>query len=831
MGDDRKKVIAKVVNTEVDVSTAVRDIRGIEDLVKDSVETTWSENLVNQIKVWLTPYPHAKDIAEWDNFLLERYQPLYTYTQNECKDCFQGPCDLIDRKGACGITLDIFQAKLSLQSACKGLAMHLSTCKELLEHCLKEYGEDKEIKWGNNTVYGLMNVNILISDSPRTLKDVRNALTYAEGQLSELLTSANVGYENSIIDLESKALHAGSVLLFVMDLSEWLKYNFFDFIWAPDKDLADIPAFPPPTTEVGLGAVDRSKPVLVFIGNDFIPAWMAAKYIKDNGLEDKIEVTGIGSVGHDLVRFHDQAKILISPTRANKVLRLGMGDVIVVSDTCTKADILEEALKTDSKVIVTSFSQTYGLEDRAPDPVDNILSDLEKETSVVMISDTKKAGEVAVRLVQKIKGTRKDSYLLTEEEIKKYAAKCTDCDACFRACPASLISCETLKAARDGDFSKLADIHDKSSYCGMCEQACPENIPLMDMFLAANPEAIKEDNYKMRAGRGPITNLEVRDIAITMFSMPSAVAIIGCGNYPGAGSEVAQMAKEFVQSNYSVAVAGCIAQDVARYKDEKTGKTLFETYPGLYNPRCLTNCGGCSAQSLVASAPFYKLGYLAFRNPYKSTLAQEADFIFRFATIVVLWGPATDLSYTVAAAHVRAGIPVIVGPNGMKFKRYLLGNKYDRSKWWMIHGNTGEKRETEPTPEHMLIPVENIDEAIALVPKLSFTFQEMENSRQNKFDLYFNAWKKRFGQWPDDWHIFVRKQSELPLTKKAKILRILEEEYGWEIDKKKGVIVKARHRNGRLMELGEFVESYGFKSGQYMTGLRRLVYKPRKDRQ
>ena len=106
MGDDQKKVIAKVINTEVDASKAVRDIRGIEDLVKNSIETSWSENMVNQMKVWLTPFPHASDIMEWDKILLDRFPPLYTVTVKECQDCFQGPCDLEKGKGACGINLE-----------------------------------------------------------------------------------------------------------------------------------------------------------------------------------------------------------------------------------------------------------------------------------------------------------------------------------------------------------------------------------------------------------------------------------------------------------------------------------------------------------------------------------------------------------------------------------------------------------------------------------------------------------------------------------------------------------------------------------------------------
>ncbi|MFH2013240.1 MAG: hypothetical protein ABIJ37_11185 [Pseudomonadota bacterium] len=832
MANDKKKLFGRVGTTDIDLTKATRDIRGIENVVKTAIEDNWSENLVNQMKVWVTPYPHAIDIEEMDRILLDKYPPLYTNTIKECFDCLQGPCDLEKVKGICGLTLEPFQAKLSLQSAAKGLAMHISTCKDLLDHCIKEFGEDKEIKFGKNIAYGMMNVEVMLGFSPKTLREVKDVLAYAEGQLSELLTAANAGRENDVVDLEAKVFHAGSVLLMVMDLTEWLKYNFFDFLWAADKELMDVPNFPEPTTEVGLGTVDTSKPVLVFMGNDFLPAWMAVKYMKDNGLEDKIEFTGIGAVAHDMVRFYDKAKILTSPTRANKALRLGMGDVIVLSDMCCKVDVLEEAIKTDTRVIVTSFTSTFGLPERSEDSVDDIVNDLEKGTPAVLVLDVKKAGEVAVKLVQKMQGKRKgkDSHHLTTDEIKKYASKCTDCDACFRACPGNVINGETLKAAKEGDFSKLADCHEKSTYCGKCEQACSEGIPLMDMFLSANPETIKEDNFKMRAGRGPFSNLEVRDIAITMFTLPCIINITGCCNYPGAESEVARMAKEFVQLNYSVNVAGCIAQDIARWKDERTGKSLYETYPGLYNPRALANCGGCSAQSHVVTSPLYKLGYIGFRNPFKATLAQANDFLIRFPTVTILWGPANDLAYAVASAHARAGIRVIVGPNGSKFKKYLLGNKYDRSKHMWIHGNTGEKRETEPVDEHILMPVETVDEAIALVPKFSFGVQEVENSKANKFDLYLTAYKKKFGEWPDDWHLYIRKDTEIPITKKAKILRLLEEEHGWEIDRKKGRVVKAKHRNGQMMDPGEFIEAYGFRPGQYFTGLRRLVYKTRQDK-
>jgi hypothetical protein len=76
----------------------------------------------------------------------------------------------------------------------------------------------------------------------------------------------------------------------------------------------------------------------------------------------------------------------------------------------------------------------------------------------------------------------------------------------------------------------------------------------------------------------------------------------------------------------------------------------------------------------------------------------------------------------------------------------------------------------------------------------------------------------------------VKRDVELPITKKAKLLRLLEEEHGFEIDKKRGRITKFKHRDGRMLDPGEIVEEYGMRVGLYTTFLPRLVYKIRADR-
>ncbi len=829
MGKEEKK-IAKVGETEVDISTTVRDIRGVEDLVKDCIETTWAENLLNQIKVWLTPYAHATDLAEWDRFLLERYSPLYTNIEKTCTACYLGPCDLDKLKGICGLGLEAYQAKLALLASCRGLAIHLSTGRDFLNYCLREYGEDAELEWGKNVAYGMMNVNALVGFTPTNLGEANKVLTYIEDQLTELLASASGGGEGNVVDLGSKALHGGTLLLATMDITEFLKHAFFDFCWSADKALSELPSWPEANIQTGMGVADTDKPVIVFLGFDFLPAWHVVNLLKENGMEDKIEICGIGSVGHDLARFYDKAKILTTPVKTSRVLRAGIADVLVISDTCCTTNVLEEAARTDTKVIATSFKQNMGLVDRAPDSVDDIANEMLGGLDAVLVTTPEKAAGVAFKIVEKIKAKRKANYLLSEEDIKSEAGKCDGCDACFRACPNSLDIGGALRAAAGGDLTKVCELYSQSIYCGRCEEACPQNISIIDLILGSAEKAMKEDKSLMRAGRGTFSNLEVRDWAITVFSAPVTIGIIGCGGTKGSEMDVAYMANEFVSNNYVVSVGGCVASEIARYRDEKTGESMYERYPALQNPRCLVNTGGCLAQSHVVNTTFYKVGYMGFRCPYRATFSMQSDFTLRFSSALIIWGAASELLYNLALGHARVGTPVIVGPDGFKFKMYLMGNKYDRSKWWALHGNTGEKREVDPVPEHMIMPVETVEEALALVPKMGFVFQEMEVARQNKFDLFLNYHKKKFGVMPDDWHMYIRKEIEIPTTKKAKLLRLLAEEHGWEIDKKKGKIVKAKHRDGRLLPIETFLEEYGFRAGQYLTLLPRLVYKPRKDR-
>jgi CO dehydrogenase/acetyl-CoA synthase alpha subunit len=186
-----------------------------------------------------------------------------------------------------------------------------------------------------------------------------------------------------------------------------------------------------------------------------------------------------------------------------------------------------------------------------------------------------------------------------------------------------------------------------------------------------------------------------------------------------------------------------------------------------------------------------------------------------------MWNADTDDWYTVAAGLVRAGFPVILGPSGFKFKRYLMANKYDRDKWWMYDGVSGEKKEVDPGPVHMIVPVETKEEAVAMAMRLFARPLALRDPRLSSLDNYLDAFERFFGEYPDDWHLYVRSEQEIHMFKRVKMLRILEKEQGWEIE---GARVKrARHRDGTLMDMSEYTDTYGVQQGRYSTLISRLI--------
>jgi acetyl-CoA decarbonylase/synthase complex subunit alpha len=806
--------------TKVDLRKVVKDIRGIEEMLREVFEGDWSENRYNQFLPQLVPFARAEDLFEWDQIILERHPFLYSSSQSRCELCHLGPCDLKEAKGVCGLDGSTFLAKSALLRISRGCINQMSISRNLLDCAKRLFGSHKRVTMGRNLTMAdfAPSIATLTGLYVKSLEDLDRALIYGESQLVEILTAVSGGTD-SRLSLEAKILHLGSLLCLAMDVSEIVKISCFQFMTAGNKKMEELTDFPPPVLEGGLGSIDQSKPVITFVGDDFLPAWWAVQYLREKNLEDHLEICGIGTVGLDIPHFYSRGKVLTNMIQLRKAIKSNISDVLVFGDGCFHQDWLPDAERASTKVIVTNHQTSLGFEDMTDLTVEEIIRKLLEGEQGARIGDPRKAAEVAIRLAQGLK--RERDFRLSDEEMKKYIDRCSRCDRCFSVCPCSLDIGGAIMAGKEGLF----ELYKKSSFCGRCESVCPEGIPILDLMAKVGSERSKEDRFLMRAGRGPIAEVEVRAQAfsVTFGNTPGVVAVLGCGD-AGSPDDLGMIAKELVARNCIVFTAGCGSIDIGRHFDEKEGKFIFQQYGSAALARNLINCGGCSSQVHIIDE-FFKVARLGGAVSHYANFIETADYTYnRINYFIIMWGVLPERMQTLALGFARGGIPVILGPaSGFQFDAYMLGNQHDRSKWWMYDGISGRKREVEPGPQHLIIPVETKEEALTMASKLLMRPLDLRDSRLSNIETYIDFHRKFFGDYPTDWPLYVRSEQELPPRSRAKLLKILKENYGWVIEGHRAK--KAKHRDGRLLDIETYVREYGIEQGHYATCVQKLVVK------
>lgn len=818
-----------VGKTTVKLDDIVRDPTGIEDILSDALTEPrlgWAERRLQQVGVRLNVFPSARDLREWDEILLDRYPPIYTPTSAKCTLCTLGACDLASSNGACGMDLKTKMATESLINSCKGASVQVSHARDMLKEALKRFDKDKELSHGDKARYPSINPAVLVGFDIYNIDDADRALSYGEQQINELLASTTFGAENDVMDLEEKALHAGSIFLLAGEIAELVKESCFGLCSAATQDLRDLPYFPH-FIDQGVGSVDTSKPVILFAGNSVVAGVETVNYLENQGIADKVEVCGIGPAGLDLGRTYEGTKNVGTAQKILKVIRIGLPDVIVSGDQCIPVNILDECKKIHAPVIAVSHKSDMGLEDRTDDDVKSIISDLsEGNIPGVLVLDAEKAAEIAAEVSQKVSEKRKDMSFLPDMDREVEA--CDSCGKCNEACPNELRILEAMEEAKKGNSTLFSEeLYDSCLFCAKCEGICPQGIPIMSLILKSAEIKMKEEKYRMRPGRGTPAELEFRDVAFAFGfgSVSGIVAIAGCGGYPGSDKDVGYMANKLIELNYLVLTAGCAATDMAGHYNDFKKKHLYEAWNGLFQIEGMLNCGSCSALSHIARG-FYKYTHVIARTPMRANYTEQADYIYgKLPCAVIMWGPVSEQMYAAAAGFARMGVTVVMGPHGSKYNRFFLGNTEDRSKWWCYDGFTGKKHEVEPCPPHLIVPVETKEEALVMVTRLLFRTNDFRDGRISKFDSYLTMYEDYFKDLPEDFNLYVRADAELPWTRKHKLLRILKEKYGWETDPVKGVVIKARHRDGRLLDPEDFAEEYGIRVGQYSTFLPRLILK------
>jgi len=528
--------------------------------------------------------------------------------------------------------------------------------------------------------------------------------------------------------------------------------------------------------------VDTTKPVIMVVGHNVPPAVEIVDYLQDNGLQGMVEVTGLCCTAIDITRYSPKAKIVGPISWQLRYIRSGIPDVVVVDEQCIRADSLVEAQKIKAPLIAASPKNCLGLPNRTDDPPDEIVADLVSGRAPgALILDPEKVGEVAVKTAILVAPKRKKFKVIPDVKgVIEGAKRCKQCDQCRRACPNDLHIPEAMEEAAKGRLDKLADLYDECIGCARCESACPQELPIHSFIVKAAERKMKKETYKIRAGRGAIQDIEIREVGgpIVLGEIPGVIAFVGCANYPKGGKEVAEMAMEFANRRFIVVTSGCAAMSAAMYKNEE-GKSPYEIYPGAFDAGGIINVGSCVSNPHIAGAAIKIASIFAKRN-LRANYEEIADYILnRVGAVGVAWGAMSQKAASIASGFWRLGVPVVVGPHGSKYRRMLLGRKDREEDWYVYDARTGEKVYVGPTPEHLFYAAETKEEAMVMIAKLCMRPNDTTKGRAIKLTHYIDLSRRLYGVMPDDIHLFVRTMADIPITMKDEIVKILEKK-GWK---------------------------------------------------
>jgi len=761
----RKGVHVKVKELKTDVAV----IKDLELSFGRVFEETWTET------IGPTPFPSVTALREWDHKLLQRYKPMYMPFCDVCCLCTFGKCDLTkNKRGACGINMATQQSRIVLLTCCIGAATHAGHAKHMIEHLTEKFGRRHPLDIGGLNIEVEAPITRLVCGiRPKTLGDLEAVLDYIQDQITHLLAATHTGQEGSNIDFESKVFHAGMIDHLALEVADIAQVAALGFPKADPKA---------PLVDLGFGMIDHKKPVIMCVGHNVLPAAGITDYLKEKGLIDQVEITGLCCTAHDTTRYNPKAKIVGPISYQLRFIRSGVPDVVVLDEQCIRADTLSEAQKIKAPVIVTSDKNCQGLPDRTNDSVDVIVADLVSgKAQGALILDPEKAGELASRTAIEIAPKRrKFKNIPSAKEIMEEAKKCKHCNDCVRACPQISPIPEAIKEAAEGDLRLLADLYETCIGCGRCEEACPEHLAIHSFIVKAAENALKGETFKIQAGRGAIQDVEIRNVGspIVLGEIPGVVAFVGCPNYPHSGKEVADMMQEFANRRYIVVTSGCSAMTAAMYKNEE-GKSLYEIYSGDFEAGGIVNVGSCVANSHIAGAAI-KIASIFAKRSLRGNYEEIADYIYnRVGAVGVAWGAMSQKAAAIASGCWRLGIPVVVGPQGSKYRRMLLGRKDNEEDWYVHDARTGDRVYVGPAPEHLFYTAETKEEALVMIAKLCMRPNDTTKGRAIKLTHYIDLHKRLYGTMPDDIHLYVRNVMDVPITMKDEIMKILETK-GWK---------------------------------------------------
>ncbi|MGY5852244.1 MAG: CO dehydrogenase/acetyl-CoA synthase complex subunit alpha [Candidatus Thorarchaeota archaeon] len=747
-----------------EADTGLGKFKGLEVRIGEVIDDEWDEPMGP------TPKPSPTTLRSWDHKLLTRYQPSYMPYCQVCCLCTMGKCDLTgDKRGACGLDIKGQQARIVLAAANIGNAAHLAHARHLVEHLIEEFGPQEALEQGPGTEIHAPVTRLVTGMRPRTLEDASIVLDYCETQLAHTLSATHTGQEGSWLDFESKVLHVGMIDQVSMEIADLAQISTFGFPKAdPEAPLVDS----------GIGLMDANKAIILTIGHNIIPAASITDYITEKRLGSEVEVGGMCCTAWDITRRDPTAKVVGPISWQLRFIRAGTADVIVVDEQCIRTDVVREAQKVGAPVISTCDKAVMGLPDRTDDPIDSIVEELVSgKIPGAFIHDHHKVGEVATKVAIAVKPVRrKKKYFPTKKQIQKMAEECKKCMECVRACPNDQPVQAAVLAAQVGNMEPLREIYHNCIGCARCESACPNDYDLHSWMVVAASEDCKADTYKVRTGRGAIQDTEIRRVGqpIVFGEIPGVIAHVGCANYPGGGKDIHDMAEEFAKRRFIIVTSGCAAISAGHVLDEN-GQSIYERRDGSFDAGSVLNVGSCVSNPHIAGAAIKIAAIFAKRN-LRGNYAEIADYIHnRVGAVGISWGAMSQKAASIASGFWRLGVPVIVGPHGSKYRRMLLG-RADRERDWIVYdARTGDRVPTAPGPEHLFYAAETVAECNVMTAKLCIRPNDTGKGRSIKLSHYVDLHETHYGYFPEDVWKYIRRDTDIPITLKEKILAQMKE--------------------------------------------------------
>ena len=734
-------------------------------------------NIVDGDKEWAepmgpTPYPSLTDLRDWDMRLLKRYPAFYSPLSDFCEFCTYGKCDLTaGKEGACGIDMESHMGKWSLLQCVMGAASHTTHARHIVDYLIEKHGRDHKIDVGAEVNIEAPIIRLVAGIKPETIGDLEEVLTYLEREVTQLTSATSTGQEQSPIDYESKALHAGMIDNVALEVADTAQISALNL---PKGD-ANAPLVP-----IGMGAIDKEKPVVLCIGHNVAPGSEVINYLEDKNEFESVEVAGICCTAQDLVRYSKKAKIVGPISRQLMYVRSGIADVMILDQECVRGDIVDAARSAGTRVIATSDQICAGLPDFTKKTPEEIIKTLlSNENPAIIVRDPVKVGEVAVRTAIEAAPERKKEKGLNDTEVLETLTKCTFCEDCTANCPIDLQIGKAMNEGKKKNMESLQGIFEECIGCARCDTACPQDIPVLSVINAASTKEIKEEVFTIRCGRGAILDTEIRKVGrpIVMGEIPGVIAFVGCSNYPGGNVALAKMADEFAKRNYIVVTSGCAASDLARYRDEN-GQTIYEKYPGNFDAGCVLNTGSCVSNAHAIGAVI-KIANIFAKRDLRGNFEEISDYILnRIGAVGIAWGAQHQKAMAIGTGANRLGIPVILGPQGVKYRRAYLGKREDDDKWNVFNARNGKTVYGGPSPEHLAYCVETSEELMVTAARLVIRANDTPKGRMIKLSNYISLHKQYYGTLPDDIHRFIRAETDIPITIKDEVMYILKEK-GW----------------------------------------------------